>query len=80
MASSMKFVVPLRMPPSARILSLCAAMARLCRKGTPPPQAAENRKDTPFSRASFASSIPCAATSALFEVTTCLPASRAIET
>ena len=63
-----------------RILSLSAARARLCRKGTAPPQAALKRKPTPFSAASEASSGPCAATSALFEVTTCLPARSAADT
>ena len=60
--------------------SLSTARARLCRKGTAPPQAALKRKATPFSAASFASSGPLAATSALFEVTACLPAASAAET
>ena len=44
--------------------------------GMPPPTLPSKRKLTPLSLAMAKSSVPCAATSALLEVTTCFPAIR----
>ncbi len=76
-ASTMKLVVPFMMPPMELIRSMRRAFSMLAIQGTPPPQVASMRRLAREKRAWLANSSKYAATTALLEVTTLLPAARA---
>ena len=76
----MKFEVPLTMPWSDRIRFAARPSRSAPMIGTPPATAASKPRNTPRRRAVAKSSVPCVARSALFAVTTCLPASSARRT
>ena len=69
-------VVPFRMPVISSIRSPSRQRYRGRIMGIPPPTLASKKKFTRFCRAISRSSVPWAATNALLEVATCLPASR----
>ena len=69
-------MVPFKIPAISSSCSPRRQRYRVRMIGIPPPTLASKKKFTCFSRAIRRSSVPWAATSALLEVTTCLPAKR----
>ena len=72
-----KLVVPLMIPAIHSIRFAVSPSRSALMIGMPPATAASKATMTPFSRAAAKISLPCTASSALFAVTTCLPAAIA---
>src|SRR5450755_2971533 len=76
----MKLVVPLMIPAIHSIRFAVRPSRSALTIGIPPATAASKATTTPLSRAAAKISVPCTASSALFAVTTCLPAAIASRT